>query len=298
MKKIVLINTPNLPCPGSHYLHTRKFLDGFKHYEYEYAEVNDIQQIEQYPNSSDIIFYVSNHGSDRNEIEILSKFTNSTFVLWFWHNELSMIKGKLNKWILTGEHFRRRPLAASHTGYYDLQLTLDNYVPLTFAANIHPDDLQENDNQKLHDCFYVGHFYNLNWRGPIMEKFPNSFLRYTPPFISEEERVSAFSSSFASLGFQHPTNKHNFVITERIFEAMMYGCLVLVDSEFITSEIPEVAIYVESPDDIIRSITYYKQHPDEARVRIKNGYDYLRKCGTYYHTCGNFINKMENLGYI
>ena len=27
MSKVILINTPELPCPGTHYFHTVKFLD-------------------------------------------------------------------------------------------------------------------------------------------------------------------------------------------------------------------------------------------------------------------------------
>ena len=214
MKKVFLINTSQLPCPGSHYLHTIKFLKSFSYFGYEFIEIHKIEEVISYEDSPDNIFYIADHGfhinNQPNEIDILSRFKNSVFFLWHLHYNLEFLSKKLNKWILTGEHYRKEPESPGHKKSYDLQNSLKNYVPLTFAANSHPDEikLKENFDNYKYDCNYVGCAYNPDWIGHIQQHL-KCFIRFTPPFISEEDRINSFKDSLCSLGFQSPNNLIN-----------------------------------------------------------------------------------------
>ncbi len=301
-KKIILINTANLPCPGSHYLHTIKFLSSFKYFDYEYHEVNNINDIEKYEDTENNIFYLSNHGipNGNTELDILSaKYKESIFILWSYHWHLDYITPRFNKWVLTGEHYRQPPILDAHLKTYNFQNKLDNYIPLTFAANIHPKDLVRRIKftDYEYDCNYVGACYNSDWMNVIYSKL-NAFIRATPPFIPENIRVNSFKNSLCSLGFQSPENKKNFCITERIFEAMSYGCLVFVDSEFISDETNQSVVYVSSVQELVDKLLYFKNNPIELSIIVNRAYDYIQNYGTYYHTCQNFLNGMKKLNYM
>ena len=91
-KRIFLVLLEDLPCPGSHYLHTRKFLEAFGTLGYEYGEIkveSDIQSI-----GSDDIVYISNHGVSRepNVLDLIQKIgeRGAKYILWFWHELLDI----------------------------------------------------------------------------------------------------------------------------------------------------------------------------------------------------------------
>lgn len=297
---VYLINTPDLPIPGSHYLHTKNFLESFRYFGYKYNEIDNVEELSNIEDTKTNIFYISDHGFHYNQkpntIEILSSFKESIFLLWHLHNNLDYLSTKFNKWILTGEHFRRIPISESHRRSYDLQLTLNNYVPLTFASNLHPSEIKpkEDISKYKYDCNYIGHYYNVDWSEHLKNNL-NTFIRYTPPFISEDVRVQSFKDSFASLGFQSKGNVENNCITERIFEALSYGCLLFVDSEHIEEEIKGGVILVTSPQEIVDKINYYQNNLEEANIIINTGIEYVKNKGTYFHTCQNFLNKIKFL---
>lgn len=303
MKKVILVNTPNLPCPGSHYLHTIKFLNSFKHFGFEFIEINRIDQINNHPDSNDNIIYVSDQGwreahFNRNwsgELDVLSKYTESNFIFWFWHEKYDILKNKINKFVLTGEHMRLRPDPSStlHIGFYDFQLTIDNYIPLTFASNIHPDEIKVKTdfNNYIYDCNYVGYGYNKDWSSHIQSQV-KSYIKYTPPHIPEQQRVDSFLNSLTTLGWQSRYNKLNNCITERIFEGMSYGCLVIHDSKYIEMETNGATVFANSPKEVVDLIRYYKSNIGELTEKVNQGYDYIRKCGTYYHTCKTFVDRL------
>jgi hypothetical protein len=294
--KIILINTPNLPCPGSHYFGMSKFLKCFRYFEYEYQEITSSNQYKDIQDEKNII-YLSNHGlgqgPESEDIVELSKLKNSIFLLWHWHGSPQC--NNFKKWILTGEHWRNQQRNLEEKGRYDAQ-NIQNYVPLIFAAPIHPDEVKPNNNPKIYDCFYCGCDYRTDWLNKIAVKFPSSYI-HLAPFIAEEERVKAFGSSLISLGFQHETNKKNLCITERIFEGFMYGCLVVVDCQKIQETFPKAIIYTQTYNDLMNKITYFKKNPTEIKPYIAAGYDYLKNGNTYYHTCLKFIQKIKELNY-
>ena len=296
---VFLINTKELPCPGSHYLHTKKFLSGFCHYGYNFIEINDIKDIEKYEDMFTDIIYISNHGYKfglPKEIDILCERKNSTFIFWYGHDYIDLLSKKINKWILTGEHFRKKPQMSSHLKSFDIQNSINNYIPLTFASNLHPNDiiLKENFDEYLYDCNFVGFCYNTQWSYHLKKKL-NCYIKYSPPFISEKERIDSFKNSLSSLGFQHPNNKLNYVITERIFEALSFSCLLFVDSIFIEEEIPNGVVYVSSPDEIVSKLNYFKSNMEELKYIVSNGLDYVKKNGTYFNVCGNFLKKINEI---
>lgn len=297
MKQVVLINTAALPCPGTHYLHVTKFLKCFSWFGYQFLEITDPVDFAAIPDDGDSILYISNHGFDRPEhiaeLDLLSRFQKNFFIVWF--GAVDQISQKLKNWIGTGIYYYRQPESIS-LPFWEMQQTMLNYVPLIFGANVHPDELKIKSrfDNYIYDCNYIGSKYNEAWSRKINKKL-KCFIHYVPPYISEEQRLYSFEHSLCSLGWQAELNKANYIITERIFETMAFGCLLITDSEFIQEEIGGAAVYVTSAVDTIKKIKYFKNHLDEVERKIRLGYDYIKTKGSYYYTCKNFLDKIEQL---
>ena len=242
MKKAILINTQILPAPGTAYLFATKFLKCFEWFDYEFMEINNMNEIRKLEDVSGTIVFMFDHGyknvNYKQEIDILSELKNVTFICWGC--EEKYVKNKLNNVILTGAKLYKKPPINGAIKAWDLQLNCDNFVALAHGANVHPEHLEiKTDFSKyIYDCNFVGYTYNTDWLQYIQQHL-NTFIRSTggSNYCIGEERINSYKNSLCSLGWQADLNKQNFVISERIFEAMAYGCLVITDAKHIEEEL-------------------------------------------------------------
>jgi hypothetical protein len=298
--QVYLVNTSTLPNPGTHYFTSRKLLKGFEYLGYRYSETcGDLDKIADSPNS---IVFISNHGlvGESQEVERALQFLatvkpQAVYVLWFFHSLVSRKQVPFEKWILTGEHFRKKPqYSQAYEEMWKVQQGLENYVPLTFSANVIPEKVGTFKRTSIYDAQFVGNGYKSEWTSRLKD----CYIRNTPPFISEKERIQSYLESHVSLGFHSEANIQNHCVVERIFEGMAYGCVVLSDNptaEEITDGIVE---YVGNFERLVDKIDFYK-HDEQARIEKQiRGYQYVRDKGCYVHVARQFLEKISLLGFI
>ena len=297
-KKIFLVLIEDLPCPGSHYLHTKKFLNGFKELGFEYVEINLVDQISQI--SENDIVYVSNHGLDDLDralpvIEALGK-RKAQYILWFWHQHLDIAKQYFGeRFVLTGEHFHHKPVLDSYQSTWNKQQGLENYVPLTFASKLLPSQVGNLKREDRYLAHFVGANYKKSWNRRLQLRYRNVKIVNTPPFIGEAERESIFLSSGIALGWHSDSNIQNHVVVERVFEGLSYGNFVISDhptAREITDGIVEVA---ETHAELVH---WVKRYRDDAKFRIDKqtaGYAWAKSNGTYTNVAGKFALKFLEL---
>ena len=298
VKKIFLMNSPELPTPGTHMFTTRKFLSGFTYYGYEVIVVNKLDDI---INGS--IVLLSNHGIDQSSVSkkigidalnyLSRSFPDTIYLCWFYHKHYDSIPFK--KFIITGEHFRMKPLLQSHIPFWDIQEKINNYVPLTFASALFPDNIGfHKRTEKLNGCF-MGTAYKYHWVSNLEN------IAYLPGIcngreLKEEDRINTFLSSKIAFGFHHDNNVSNNVVVERVFEGMAYGCVVISDSPaagIITDGIVQVAKDKSEFLDIYNRLL----KNDAERLELqKKGYLWVKNNGLYIHTVNNFLKKIDELG--
>jgi spore maturation protein CgeB len=301
MKKAILINTKLIPCGGTHYLHTKKFLKCFEWFDYKFEEINETHQLDNIEDTEGTIIYLANFGwgneNYKQEIDILSKLKNVTFIFWLTIPEYcdNLLNNKI---LMLIKFYEKPPETYPHAvKEYEIQQNDPRCVTLYFGANVKPEDVEIKTDLEnyVFDCNYVGDNYNESWT-PYIQSNLKTFIRYTTrsgSFIPEEVRIDSFKKSLCSLGWQHEINKDCFLITERIFEALSYGCLLITDSKHIEREIEGGCVYVESKEDCVEKIRYYKNNIDEAREIINKGYEYIKQKGSYYYSCKLFLDKIN-----
>lgn len=299
--KFCIINTPEMPTPGTHYMTTSKFASGFARLGFEVCEIKTNQELLSLPNDNGTILMISNHGIeidwDKKRLEIFSHLTNVTKILWFFHSYL--IKTNLdvpfNNWILTGEHFHMPPKVELHSSLYRFQETLKNYHPLTFMSYMDPEKVGTHPRGPIvWDAQFVGSAYKTEW----LSKIPNCYARTVAMSTTEEDRIKSFLSSHCALGFHSDNNILNSVVVERVPEALSYGAVCLSDNPAAVNFTDGVVELVQSLEELKDRINFYKTNEEAAERKRVSGYEWVKTKGTYKHLAQSFLNKMKELDYV
>lgn len=290
MKKFYLMNSPELPTPGTHHYTISKFSNGFKHHGYNVIEAFTLDSI-----TDNSIVVISDHGIYKNNfwaLEYLSnKFPNSIYICWFFHKFYDKIPFK--KFVITGEHFHKKPSLLEHITCWDLQQRINNYVPLTFSSTLMPDVIGTLPrNECINGCF-IGTAYKPDWIQDLQ-----NIVYISGNQLPEDKRVEIFLSSKIAFGFHSNANVLNNVVVERVFEGMAFGCVVISDNPvaaIITDNIVQIA---NNKEEFLNVYNRLLNNPDEMKILQMRGYEWIKKYGLYAHTSKNFLDKFNELGFM
>ena len=292
MNYFYLMNSEELPTPGTHFYTTSKFSKGFEYHGYTVLEANTLDSI-----TDGSIVLLSNHGINQNKkkgfesLQYLSiKFPNTIFICWFYHNYYNEIPFK--KFIITGEHFHKKPFLDGHIFCWNLQNNINNYVPFTFSSSLLPENVGNLPrNETINGCF-IGTSYKQDWVNNL-----ENILYVTGNRYPEKERINIFLSSKIAFGFHADDNILNNVVVERVFEGMAYGCVVISDNP-VAAEITDNIVQVFTSKTEFLHIYNRLLNNDEERKQLQQrGYEWIKKKGLYVHVAKNFLNKCDELGF-
>jgi nucleoside-diphosphate-sugar epimerase len=292
MFRVYLVNTPTYPTPGTHFFTISKFVNGFKQNGYYTETITSFDGIQD---SKWNIFVMADHHQSIEKLNLLAdKYQESVFILWFHHKWYNQIK--LKKFIITGEHFHSMPKLDDHIKCWELQQRVDNYEPLTFAAKIHPDEVTMKDRlDDKYDCCFIGNSYYTQELQTIPNSFVYDYNQHGGQFLDEQTRIDVYKSSIISAGFHHNNNVANSVVVERVFEAMSYGCIVVTDNPAAEKLTNGIVKQVSSTEQIKALIKLYKNNPELRRKKQEEGYEWIRRYGTYKTVSARFIQKIKKL---
>lgn len=310
MNRIIILNTPEVPIFGTHLFHVKKLCEGFKWNGIDVIEINTLENLHNIDLNDKDFIYLSNYIINGTEDPLISNFLKSNDlvekllnyffekkcipIFWFWHSFIDnplmdILEGR---YILTGEHFRSKPSSLFHSKAWDLQHRIDNYVPSTFSAAIHPDKIGTFARNEKFLSNFVGCSYKTEWLNKLKERLnENHCITITPPHILEENRINSFLNSVTSLGFHSEANINNSVVVERVFEGLAYGNVVISDNpccKIMTDGIVEYADSYENLIDLIHKAWYNKAYRIHKQTL---GMQWCKQHGTYKPVAYNFIKK-------
>ncbi len=299
MKKIININTKEIPCPGSHNHTSVKLCKGFQQNGFEFTELKTLDDIEKY-DSEETVFLISNHftteGDKSAVYSIGDKLKKSNFICWHFNAEPEILENMpFEKYIVTGEHYRKDPVhSKGHMDSHIRGTSLKEWVPFIFSSSLHPEEVGTLDRNIIYDSIFVGYPYKRNWISSLNNCF-SYFSDAGTTFISESDRISAYLSSRVCLGFHSDVNIKNSCVVERVFEGMSYGCAVITDNKAAEECTNGIVKYVSSLEETIYYIELYKNNPDIFKEIQESGYNFIKKEGTYYHLSQRMLSKFSEL---
>jgi len=303
--RIVLINTPTLPCPDTHYLHVKKFLKGFVQNGFPLIEVNNKREIDAL--THDDIVYISNHGFEPwagvsredlpiqnalKQMELLEKKCHYA-ILWHFHQALFRFfyEPQFKNVILTG-HWRG---SWADEEYFDFSFTpysqLENFVPMRFATDLHPSEI-EDPLDKVYDACFIGTPYKIPWIQEIAGRH-NVYAHFGKPWLPEADRLRVLRTSTIGLGFGADQNVKEGVMTERVIESIAHGCVVISDCATAPERTGGAAIYVESKQHALEEVKRILHSPEFAREKMHLGLEFVRNEGTYFHLAKDMLDALN-----
>lgn len=306
-----MINTGEYPTPVTHYYTASKFINGFIYNGYISYEIHSLQEMDNIEDSKDNVFLISDHfyslpnESWMNVFEKWgNKFERSSWILWHFHNIYKTnyldksVPFPFKNYIFTGEHYRviNDEVRNHWGGLIDWYSSHENYVKWPFSADVNPfaiDSLMSK-RKDIYDCGYVGASYKQDWTNGLANSF-NCFVHYYFPTLDEATRVEkGFLFSKISLGFNSDSNARLGLPTERVFEGLAYGCVVVTDCKVAEDATDGIVKYVENYDQLLDFVSEYSNNNSLRKEKQKNGIGYAKTKGTYYHVAKEFISKIES----
>lgn len=287
--KVALLNCPECPCPGTHYHACMEFIDGFKDFGYEVSCATSIAGCVD----KDILL-LSDHNIDFSFLHTLYQSNpNAVYILWCYYNVIDRIPFK--KFILTGEYYHYPPRLSSHIGIYNIGKSVNNFVPLMLRANDPPSKIGTYEKtHELNGCF-MGTPYKPDWVSGLPNILYHNIQR--GGCLSYDERRKIYLKSRIAFGFSDNINIANYHPTQRIFEGLAYGCVVISDNEAARDLTDGIVEYAANKTEFLEKYHYFLSHPDECEAKAQAGYEWTMKYGTNRYSASLFLEKIRELGF-
>jgi Glycosyl transferases group 1 len=264
-----------------------EFTEGFGDYGCE-VKITDIEHLE----NGGIICLDNMAGNYYNNkdlyIKISEKCPDSIFICWYW--DIQPYFTPFHKIIYTGEfHITPNYLDKNRCDYFNLP----NFVPLRLRANERPSLIGLYPRRELRDYCFMGGGYKKDW---VPSEFTGIYHQvYYDNYLAYNVRRDIYLSSTFAFGFQSDENIRDGHLSQRIFEGLAYGCVVLCENKTASEFTDGAVVYISSKEDLIEKMKYYKENPEQIVIQQQKGYEWVRKYGTNRYSISYFLDKIKEL---
>lgn len=296
--KVYLINTPHLPITYTHYVFMTKFKNGFRQHGCEVFEINTVSQLFNIIDSPKNIFLYSNHYNQNKVEKIINKiaitFIETIHLGWYFHDLVLSKNIPLQKVILTGQYSFEKRETHLENSIVHIQKKI-YYIPLFGGSEINPKNLKIIDKTNAkYNCCFVGTPYKKGWTNNLKKCYYYDCVK-NKKFLLGDEKINIYNSSLIMLGFHSDNNQKLNVISDRIYEGLRSCCVVLTDSKKAAEITNEIAVYVANQSELEEKVNFYLKNKNARDEKIKQGIEYLKNEGTFYHCAKLFLDHIEKI---
>lgn len=287
MKTIALVNTPQSPCPWTHNAACMEFIQGFRDFGYEPSDATSLEDCV----GKDILL-LSDHNVNFDYLHTMNQLNpTAVYLLWFYFDHIEKLP--FQTYILTGEQYYSPPTLPSHLRIYNIAIQKKNYQPLLLRTNEMPDKIGTYPKNIRYDGCFIGTPYKPEWGTAV----PNSVYHNIAKsgLLTSEQRREMYLSSKICFGFHHPNNIANSHVTQRVFEGLAYGCVVISDNPAARDITDGIVEYAPDFKTFQKLFDYYCNHPTEAEKKRVAGYAWAKQYGTNRYAAKLFLDKIAEL---
>lgn len=284
-REIIILDCHEISCPLVLLYVFQEFAGYFKRNNYDVRIVKNITEL----HNNSIVLMGDSFNCD-NPVQLLNTIAPyAIYIGWYWHN---INTDELKYFIYTYENMLYI--------YYDINRINDlikirsfkNNIPLLLRANEDPLLVGTYKKNIIYDFCYMGwaycdHLVPQNFKGFYHSVYDHRL------FLDYEARKNIYISSLFALGFQGNENVASKHVSQRIFEGLTYGCIVLSNSISACEQTNNIVIHVSTRDDIEQVMSYYINNPELAEKKRKEGYEFSKQFGTNELSAQKFINLIQ-----
>jgi hypothetical protein len=277
-KEIIILDCPEIKCHLVFLFVLKELCGYFVRNGYIVKVVNNINEL----HDNCVVFMGNDIKNSRNNYSMIINLLNlhapnAIYIGWYWDKiNASELKYFVHTYenVLNINHDPKRV-------YSFIKLTKSKVnTPLLLRANEEPLLIGTYERHIKYDYCYMG------WNYCSYMKPGNNFTGYYlstcnhKDFIDYDARKKIYLSSIFALGFQSDGNIGYKHVSQRIFEGLAYGCIVLSNSLPACEQTNNIVVYVSSKKDLEEKMIYYKNNPDKILQKQLEGYEWSKKFGT------------------
>jgi hypothetical protein len=286
-REIIILNCPEIKCHLV-FLYVLKELCGyFSRNGYVVKIANNINDLHD-----NCLVFMGNDIKVSQPARLLNTHApNAIYIGWYWQN---VNVDELKYFVHTYENALNIYFEPDRVN--DLKKLIQTKVntPLLLRANEDPMLIGTYARDIKYDYCYMGMKYCPEMKPG--DEFTGYYLSTTrhEDFIDYESRKKIYLSSIFALGFQGAKNIGYKHVSQRIFEGLAYGCIVLSNSLPACEQTNNIVVYVSSKKDLEEKMTYYKNNPYRLLQKQLEGYEWSKKFGTNELSIQKFRDLIEN----
>lgn len=288
---VCLLDCPELSCFPVMRILFGELGEAFISYGFKYTVIDNLDNLPDF-----CIVLLCNTKLDMEVMKkIYQKSSGSIFIGWYFHDIYEDIIKMRMKFILTGEYLQEKPLdnPKSHLRYWNIEQKAI-FVPFKLMANEDSRNVGSYDREDKFYCGYVGSPYKQDW----LRNITNTYI-YIPSneskFMPFSDRRNLYLTSIIAPGFQSEENILNHHVSQRVYEGLCYGCVVISehpDAHKMTNGIVE---YASTKDEFHNRVNYFLSHPEECKKKRIAGYEWIKNHGTNRLVALDFLNKIKEI---
>ena len=289
-RDIVILDTPEISCPTVLLFIFTELCGYFKRRGHSVKIIKKISKL-----TNNCLVFMGNKFHVNNPCELLNnQAPDALYIGWYWRDiDVSPLK----YFVHTYEDVQNIYYDKHRIKEFIHLTTSRNSVPLLLRANDDPSLIGTYEKNVERDFCYMGWCYNR-----LLELLPGKEFTslchgvvYHYEYYSYEERKKIYLSSTFTLGIQSPEAVSSGQVTQRIYEGLAYGCIVLTNSQAACEQTNNIAIYVSSKEDVEKTMRHYKENPHLIVEKQQQGYEFAKKLGTNELTMQKFKEKYNKL---
>ena len=280
MKNIVILDCNEIGCPMVLMYVFLELCEAFKNKNYNVKIINSIHEIE-----NNCIVFMGDIFRHKDPAMLLNEIApDAIYIGWYWHN---INTSSLKYFIYTYENM------LNPNDLVSLLKKKEIKCPLYLRASEIPELVGKYEKKIMYDYCYMGWKYcpELVPSDSFTGLYHGVYNHHE--FLPYSKRKEIYLSSVFALGFQSCENIESKHVSQRIFEGLAYGCIVLSNSIPACEQTNNIVVYVESKEDLENKMNYFKQNPDIIKQKQQDGYDFIRKSGTNYYSIDAFIQCID-----
>lgn len=269
LRPVVILDCNDVGCPG---VLLFVFLELAGAFQRRGHDVRVVKTIADIPHSA--IVFMGDIFRCANPVQLLcDQAPKALFFGWYWHNIEQTSRFKyfvcLHENMLAPEVDARWP-----------KLLAVPRCPLLLRANEAADNIGKLPRHPVRDYCYMGWGYCAE----LVPGHPFTGIYHGvydwSKFMSYDDRRQLYLSSHFALGFQSPENIERRHVSQRIFEGLAYGCVVLSNSIAAVEQTNGIVQLISSKVDLEAQMNHLLKSPFELLALQERGYEFARQFGT------------------
>lgn len=283
--EVLILDCPEISCPKVLVIVFLELCGVFERQNIPVRVIHDMKQIH-----NDAIVFLGDFVHVAEPGRLLSEISTQAFYVgWYWHKQdTSMLPFFLHVYENVLADATLLPDKVEMKKFME---STPNSCPLLLRANEPPYRIGTYPRSKVYDyCFMGGRM--CEWLIPS-HRFQGFYhgVHDTDEYMKYEDRRDIYLSSTFALGFQTDDNIRNGHVSQRIFEAMAYGCVVLSHSLHASIQTDGIVEYVEPHrEKYAERMDFFLQNPHYIEKKQQRGYEFVRKFGTNDYAINLLLN--------